>query len=157
MKELNEKEKVKLRNKAKAEIERLEQIFTDVETTQMLDSFKNKFNICESAYKIILAEYQKEKKHGKFKEKLKINMKQVPAALNFAGYTFGSELLNELFGSKSKVSGCKTVKKLRDSITHGINEKSVTEIRNRNKELFGYMDSFLDVIKEFDNADDKMA
>lgn len=86
-------------------------------------------------------------------KKLKLDMRQVVAALNFAGYTFGSGLLNELFGSKSEINGCKTVKILRDSIVHGINETSVNEIKNRSKELFGYMDTFLDSIKNFDNEE----
>ena len=43
-----------------------------------------------------------------------------------------------------------TVKKLRDDITHGIDEKAVKEITNRKDELFGYMNDFLNTIRSFD-------
>ena len=45
-----------------------------------------------------------------------------------------------------------TVKKLRDAVTHGINEKAVKEIMNRKDELFGYMDDFLNTIRTFDQT-----
>jgi hypothetical protein len=50
-----------LRNNAKSEIERLEKLFNNIELTEKLDCFKNKFNICETAYKIILTEHQRRK------------------------------------------------------------------------------------------------
>ena len=76
-------------------------------------------------------------------------MKQVPHALNFAGYNFDKELLNDLFGAQS--SKGKTVKKLRDAVTHSIDQKAVNEIMARNEELFTYMNTFINVIKSFDN------
>ena len=45
-----------------------------------------------------------------------------------------------------------TAKKLRDAVTHGINQKAVDEITARNEELVTYMDTFLNVIKTFDNV-----
>ena len=145
---ITEQEKKILRNNAKTELERLEVCLSDQCTVQLLDAFKNKFNICESVYKVILAEHQKCK--GKpASSYLKVNMTQVPHALNFAGYTFDRELLNELFGSSSQKG--KTVKKLRDETTHGINEKAVKEIVARKDELFGYMEEFLAGIRSFDS------
>ena len=94
---ITEQEKQVLRNNAKTELERLEACLADQRTVQLLDEFKNKFNICESVYKVILAEHQKRK--GKPDTAyLKVHMTQVPHALNFAGYTFERTLLNELFG-----------------------------------------------------------
>ena len=150
MKNSTEQEKIELRSKAKLEIERMEKIFNDVTTLQLLDTFKNQFNICESAYKIILLEHQKAKGNIADLKSLKLDMRQVPFALKFAGYTFDNNLLNELFGFKSKIKGCKTVKILRDSITHGISDKCVDEIKERKEELFGYMNSFLNSLKTFD-------
>lgn len=43
-----------------------------------------------------------------------------------------------------------TIKKLRDAVTHGIDEKAVKEISRRKEELFSYMDDFLNTIKTFD-------
>lgn len=151
MRNLTSEDKFQLRKKAKMEIERMEKFFNDIETLRLLDLFKNMFNICESAYKVTLLEHQKAKGRTMPVEKLKITMTQVPFALNFAGYTFDANLLNELFGLKSKINSCKTVKILRDSITHGINDKCVDEIKKRKEELFGYMHNFLKTIKTFDN------
>ena len=97
--------------------------------------------------KIILAAHQKHKGKRTI-NRLKVSMTQVPYALNFAGYTFDKDLLNELFGSSSEIG--KTVKKLRDETTHGVNEEAVKEIVMRKDELFGYMDSFLLGIRNFD-------
>ena len=145
---ITEQERQVLRNNAKTELERLEACLADKRTVQLLDEFKNKFNICESVYKVILAEHQKRK--GKPDTAyLKVYMTQVPHALNFAGYTFERTLLNELFGASSQKG--KTVKKLRDETTHGINEKAVVEIKTRKDELFGYMDAFLTGIRSFAN------
>ena len=150
MLKITEQEKLILRNNAKSEVKRLEHIFEDRTTSQLLDSFKNKYNVCETAYKIIL------KKHQEYKgyinnEYLKVTMTQVPHALCFAGYNFDKELLTNLFGAKSQ-SGT-TVKKLRDAVTHGISAKAIDEISTRKDELFGYMDSFLNIIKSYDNEE----
>ena len=141
-----ERQKI-LRNNAKAELTRLEAIQSNVETIKLLDEFKNKFNICESVYKVVLKEHQicKGKADTNY---LKLIMTQVPFALSFAGYSFSKDLLNELFGSTSKKG--MTVKKLRDAVTHGIDEKAAKEISNRKEELFGYMDEFLNTIRNFD-------
>lgn len=138
-----------LRNNAKAELERMEACLMDQNTVQLLDAFKSKFNICETVYKVIFAEHQKRKRKD-VNGYLKVDMTQVPHALNFAGYSFEKTDLNELFGASSKKGT--TVKKLRDSVTHGINQKAVNEIIARKEELFGYMDSFLSVIRTFDDA-----
>lgn len=145
---ITEQEKVALRNNAKIELERMEAYLTDQSTVCLLDSFKNKFNICETVYKVILAEHQK-RKGKQVATFLKVDMTQVPYALNFAGYNFERTLLNELFGASS--SKGKTVKKLWDETTHGINEKAVAEIIARKDELFVYMDMFLTGIRSFES------
>ena len=145
---ITEQEKAQLRENAKSEVERLERLIANDRTVQILDAFKNKFNICETAYKVILAEHQRRK--GNEPNQLKLYMTQVPHALSFAGYDFDRELLNDLFGSTSPKG--MTAKKLRDAVTHGINQKAVDEITARNEELVTYMDTFLNVIKTFDNV-----
>ena len=144
---ITEQEKAQLRENAKSEVERLERLVANDRTVQILDAFKNKFNICETAYKVILAEHQRRK--GNEPNQLKLHMTQVPHALSFAGYDFDKELLNDLFGSTSPKG--MTAKKLRDAVTHGINQKAVDEIMARSEELFTYMDTFINVIKSFDN------
>ena len=80
------------------------------------------------------------------------DMRQVPYALKFAGYTFDNNLLTEIFGSKrpNRLKG-KTVKTLKIKITHNINRNAIEEITNRQIELFGYMDTFLNIIRTFDD------
>lgn len=147
---ITEEEKKKLRDSAKAELERLEAIYSDEEVTKLLDDFREKYNLCESVYKVILAEHQKVKGH-KETDYLKVTMQQVPHALKFAGYGFDKALLTEIFGAKSqKGKTVHTVKKLRDAVTHGIASEAVQEITDRKEELFGYMDAFLSGIRDFD-------
>lgn len=145
---ISEQEKQVLRSHAKAELERLEAYISDQSTVQLLDTFKNRFNICETVYKVILEEHQRRKGKPTINF-LKVDMTQVPHALKFAGYAFDRSLLNELFGASSQKG--KTVKKLRDETTHGINEKAVKEIIDRKDELFGYMDEFLTGIRSFES------
>jgi len=71
--------------------------------------------------------------------------------LNYAGYDFDKDLLTHLFGAEEKV-GSRTVKKLRDSLTHSVNQKAIDELINREEELYGYMDQFLSKIRDFDAA-----
>ena len=146
---ITEQEKIQLRANAKTEVERLENVLGNTQTVQLLDAFKNKFNICETAYKVILAEHQ-HRKGNQDNAYLKITMTQVPHALSFAGYNFDKELLNDLFGANSPKG--MTAKKLRDAVTHGVDQKAVNEITARNEELIGYMDTFLNLIKTFDNV-----
>ena len=149
---ITEEEKEKLRDSAKAELERLEAICSNEEVTQLLNDFKGKYNLCESVYKVVLVKYQKTKGR-KPKEYLAVDGRQVEAALKFAGYNFDKALLTEIFGAKSqKGKTVHTVKKLRDAVTHSIDSKAVQEITDRKQELFGYMDAFLSGIRDFDAA-----
>ncbi len=149
IKKISKDEQRKIRDSAKAELERLERIQTKAETMRLLDAYKYEFNVCETVYKVVLGAHQRNR--GKFgSEQLKVTMTQVPYALDFAGYNFDKELLKELFGSKSNKG--MTVKKLRDAVTHGIDEKAVEEIAKRKDELFGYMYDFLNTIKFFDQT-----
>ena len=149
---LSEKEKRALRNKAKAELNRMEQVLANDEIREVLDGFKNKFNVCETVCKIILKKYLVENE-GKVvnDNELKLNMGQIPSAFALAGYDFEKDLLTELFGSGKK-KGNKTAKKLRDAVTHGLKSGDVNEIMQRKEELFGYMDQFLEKIRTFDDS-----
>ncbi|MBR1763583.1 MAG: hypothetical protein IJ731_09520 [Eubacterium sp.] len=137
-----------MRNQTKDELIRLETINNDLETIALLDSFKNKFNICESVYKVVLSEHQRQKGHNN--AYLKLDMRQVPYALEFAGYSFDKDLLNELFGAKSNKGT--TAKKLRDAVTHGFNQDAIIEIQEQHEEIFNYMNCFLECIRTFDEA-----
>ena len=65
--------------------------------------------------------------------------------MTFAGYDIDRDLLNRLFGAKCDRG--RTAKKLRDAITHNLEQKAIEEIESRQAELFSDMDSFLEIIR----------
>ena len=150
LKKLTEAEQLTLRNKAKAEYERLANLYSDKETMAEIESFKNKFEMCECTYKVILEEHQF-RKTGKHFDRLTISMKQAPHALTYAGYDFDSILLTKLFGAEERI-GRRSVKKLRDALSHRADQAAVQELMTRNAELHQYMDTFLDKICNFDTS-----
>ena len=150
IKPLDEAQKLALRSKAKAELERLQAVVSEDETKRMIDDFKEKFSICEIVYKVILEDHQFNKT-GKHPERMEVKMTQVPHALIYSGYDFDNVLLTKLFGAEEKI-GCRSVKKLRDSLTHSMNQKAIDELTSRNDELHQYMDEFLLKIISFDAA-----
>ena len=149
VKQLSEEEKASLRDKAKTELERLESLMKENETKKMVEDFKTKFGICEIVYKVILEDHQFNK-NGKHETRLQVDMKQVPHALKYAGYSFDKSFLSTLFGGCDKKNS-RSVKKLRDALTHNMSEDAIQELRDRNVELNGYMDSFLEAIRHFDD------
>ncbi len=146
---ISEEERLKLRNKAKAELERIEAVTADDNFSEKINKFKEKFGTCEMVYKVILDDHQT-KKGKKKTDRLLITMTQVPFALEYAGYDFEKEFLDKLFGSEEKI-GQRSVKKLRDSLTHSMNQNAINELIEREEELHGYMDQFLAKIREFDS------
>ena len=147
-KKLTPQEQLDIRNEAKKELHRLQEIFDNKEVKQMLDDFKDKFTHCESVYKVILKEHQSNKT-GTQNTFLKIDMRQVPYALDYAGYTFEKDFLEKLFGSETRV-GKRSVKKLRDALTHKIGNSALNELQERYDELNELMDQFLNTIDQFD-------
>lgn len=147
-KPLTQEQQLKLRNKAKAELERLEAVNNDDQAREKINNFKDKFGICEIVYKVILEDHQFNKT-GAHTKRLKVDMRQAPAALNYAGYNFDKGLLTNLFGAEGKI-GSRTVKKLRDCLTHSVSQNAIDELIRRENELHGYMDQFLSKIREFD-------
>lgn len=148
-KSLSSEEKLALREKVKSELKRLEVVYAEDETREKIHTFKEKFGICEIVYKVVLDDHQFNKT-GKHPERMKVAMTQVPYALAYAGYDFDRNLLTQLFGAEEKI-GRRSVKKLRDALTHSLTQKAVDELVDREEELHGYMNQFLEKIREFDS------
>lgn len=146
MKKITKQEQINLRQQALDELNRLETILQEVETRELLDKYKNRFNLCESAYKVVLHEHQIRTK-GKIHGQLKLDMRQVPYAMQFAGYMIDKNLLNRLFGAEN-TKGKRSAKKLRDAVTHGVEQAAVDEIQTRQEKLFKDMNDFLEVIRK---------
>ena len=56
--QLDETQKLSLRNRAKDELIRIEKLVADKEKKKFIDDIKEKFSICEIVYKVILEEHQ---------------------------------------------------------------------------------------------------
>ena len=130
---LSAEDQLALRNKAKAELERLEGTLADEKLKKKIDDFKDKFSVCEIVHK----------------DRLQFSMKEAPHALTYAGYDFDRNLLSNLFSGEDHI-GKRSVKKLRDALTHRVSKSAVEELEKRESELYGYMDSFLEKIRVFD-------
>lgn len=151
MKKKTDKEQLTLKNKAKDELIKLENIMDDSKTMADIDAFKNKFLICEKIYKVLLKQHLKERDKLPPNEVMKITMSQVKPVLHNAGYDFNNEILNKLFGSEERL-GKKSVKKIRDRLTHSMIENDINEFKERKDELNGYMDYFIEKVRNFDKA-----
>lgn len=143
-------EQRRLRDLAKAECERLDAIQSDEVTAHLVENFKTKFSQCEIVYKTVLSEHQY-RKNGSRPDRMKVDMRQVPYALMFAGYDFDKAFLDKIFGAKETI-GARSVKKLRDSLTHSMPVDAIDELRLRQTELFDLMNQFLQKIRDFDAA-----
>lgn len=143
-------EQLSLRNRARDTLMKLDQTLADEETMRLVNSFINKFYACEITYKVILEDHQY-RKTGVHANRLQIDMRQAPHALAYAGYDFDKDLLARIFGSENK-PGRRSAKKIRDAISHAMEEKAIEELKNRQTALFADMDAFLDKIRAFDLA-----
>lgn len=70
-------------------------------------------------------------------------MKEAPYALTYAGYNFDRKFLTNLFGAEDCV-GKRSVKKLRDALTHSISKSALNELKVLETELYEYMDGFFE-------------
>ncbi len=140
-----EEDKAKLKKRAKIEFERLDKLFSNSDTKKRIDTFKDMFSQCEIVYKLILKDFKKNT-GKKTANREKIQMSEVPYALAYAGYNFDYEFLEKLFGSESRCTKM-SVKILRDNLTHSIKESALKELNDRYDELIGYMETFLNTIK----------
>lgn len=146
---LTDEQKFDLRQKAKAELERLEALEADKDTIERVERFKRKFATCEIVYKVFLKKQQGDTKK-EIKGDLKLHLSQVEPALSYAGLPYNQNLMKNLFSS-DRTFGKRTVKSLRDALTHEIPKRAVQELKDREEEMYGYMDSFLNLIRNFDS------
>ena len=79
-----------------------------------------------------------------------MHLSQVEPALSYAGLPYNQNLMKNLFSSDRTV-GKRTVKSLRDALTHELPKSAVQELKDREEEMYGYMDSFLNLIRNFDS------
>ena len=135
-----------LKKKLKNELNRLNKILLDRNTRELIEEFKSKFEICEILYKLILEKYNIDRKKNVKREELKLKANQAKQALKYVNFTLKDDIINQLFGSESHV-GKRSIKNIRDSLTHSLTDSVIEELKNRKDELFNVMDYFLNMIK----------
>ncbi|MCR5349351.1 MAG: hypothetical protein K6E20_00005 [Acholeplasmatales bacterium] len=145
---LSEEEQKKIRNLAKSELERLELIESDSETTKLVDEFKRKFNMCEVIYKVVLKKHQNDINNNTT-DIFRLIISQVKPAMEYAGYKYDDTLMRQLFSTNTKV-GERTVKSIRDALTHKMSNSAIDELKSRKEELFKYMNDFIEMVRNFD-------
>lgn len=138
-KELSEEEIEDAKRFAANELGTLENIFNSDKLSKMINTFINKFVICEQIYKNTY-------KHVKSNDCNVIRINYVKKFFHALKYDFNDELLKNIFGSE-KHRNRSSAKKLRDSIMHDMNSGAIKEITTRYDELIGYMDVFLNGIR----------
>lgn len=145
-----------LHKKIIKKINQMQCIVQNKEQIQIINDFKNLFNICETACKEILLEYNNKKNNNKKKvkkENLILNMKSIPPAIKFAEYTIDKQTLSRIFGSQKNDNKC-TAKMLRNAVTHGFERKAIAEIIKYRVELFNLMNDFLNILNPRSTKDD---
>lgn len=115
-----------LKNKSRTELERLESLENDKGTIEKVEAFKRKFSRCEIVYKVLLKKQQEDTKK-KLKGDLKLIITQVELALSYACLPFDENLMKKLFSS-NRTSGSRTVKSLRDALTHEMPKNTADEL-----------------------------
>lgn len=113
------------------------------EDIQLAERFKTKFAICEKAYKIM----EQKIKNVKSTANIKLNMKSIKSNISKLNFQFEESFLKRLFGSEAKRNN-KSLKKLRDALTHDFVKEDIEELKNRECEIFQIMDEFLNELKK---------
>lgn len=144
----NSKKDIKsLHKKVIKKINQLECILQNEEEIKIINDFKNLFNVCETTCKEILFNYLRNKKNEKVKkESIRLNMNQIHSAFAYAEYNIDNNILAKIFGSKTEKNN-KSVKVLRNFVTHDLRISEIKEIINRKKELFDLMNDYLKILK----------
>ncbi len=100
MHKLTTSKKLLLQKNTIAEIERMTKIVENVSVIAVLDAFKNKFNICETACKKLLKKYL-QSKGDTVGSHLELRINQIKAALTATGYAVDEKIIQDIFGSSS--------------------------------------------------------
>ena len=94
-----------------------------------VDYIKSRYKLCWDLLTVLADKYDEF-----YNSKSKLNMKCIPAILDFAGYNYSKEVLNCIFGSESK-KGMRSIRYLIDKS----DSLSFDEIHKRFETLNGYV------------------
>lgn len=122
-----------------------ERCLNDREQTTRRYQFLDDFVLCEIVCKAVLALYKKNNKTYSSDKDLRLDMKEIPAALKYAGYNVDNDILSNIFAGSGNYRrrGTKSAKLLRNGIIHNLSETDVVEMCNRFEHLHNTMNAFL--------------
>lgn len=145
---LDNNAKSEINKYVKIKIKELENEKISKDDKLLISDFKNRFIICEKAYKHIELKVNRfESKTIKIKD-IKLKIDNIKKYLNEKmEYNIDENLLDNLFGSNKNRNNM-SVKKLRDSFCHDIKKNDIKELKSRKKELFKFMNDFIKAIKK---------
>ena len=143
---MSKKEK---RSKVRATLEKKETFIKNQEQTVCRYQFLDEFVLCEVVCKSVVSMYRKNNKTFTSEKDLKLDMKEIPAALKYAGYVIDLDVLNPIFAGSGNYRrrGSKSAKQLRNAIIHNLSEPDVLEMYNRYEYLHNTMNSFLNYFR----------
>lgn len=149
MKSLNIDEQTKVRTEITQKINELSNTMNEEGMRESRNQFIEKFIICETLYKIVLKKYLQINNKYTHYGNMRIQLKQVKAALKKAGYTIDENFIDRLFsGTRQYVNqGNKSARLLRNGIEHEMNVADLQEIHTRNNSLIADMDKFIEWIQ----------
>lgn len=137
--------KMKAKTTAKKRIQQIEVLLSNATVKANMDSFLNKYVLCELACKLIIMEYKAAKKQSLPYNDIKMQTQVIVAACHHVCLKVSDEVLRRLFSSADK-RGSYSAKKLRDAIVHSMSINDIKEVNTRSIELHADMDAFLNAL-----------
>ncbi len=136
---LTDDSKRELRCSVRSKYETILEHSSDLKKAEV-DYIKIRYNLCRDLLTVLADKYDEF-----YNSESELNMRKIPAILDFAGYDYSKEVLNCIFGSENK----KGVRSIRYMIEKSDNS-SLNEIHKRFERLNGYLDTFLSMIYNSD-------
>lgn len=125
---------------------------TDVEASVQTEksredylSFMSKFAAVESAYKIMLLNYLRDKGQQESFENLKIESPQVQIVLKYYGISLSDSDRDNIFNGR-QAKGRRKARGLRNSLAHRPNVDALSELDSKKNQLFASMDALVEAI-----------
>lgn len=133
-------------------LQRARQAMADVEASVQSDksredylNFMVKFAAVESAYKIMLLNYLRDKGETRAFEDLRIESRQVQAVLKYYGIILSDSDRDDIFNGK-QAKGKRKARALRNSLAHRPNVDALNELSLKQDQLFASMDALAQAI-----------
>lgn len=113
---------------------------------EIIGSFLEKYSKCEVLCRPIIRDYLRSIGEYEDNEDIGMELQLIKDALSDAGFIFDdSKLLTRIWG-KSKAKGSSSCRFLRNKISHELMERALHEAVEREDELIGDMDKFIEVL-----------